>query len=135
MSQSLTEVEAVVKAAICSVCPDHRRDGSCGLEPAHPCTLFREFPNVVRIIQSTRTGDAWDYVAAMRREVCSRCAEQSPDGSCELRSSTCCPLDAYLLLIVETVEEALLHRRQGLPAKPRFRTAGTGSQHKKEHYS
>jgi hypothetical protein len=57
-------------------------------------------------IQSTHSDDIRDYVRAIREKVCSICEEQAADGSCEQRNQVRCALDAYLLLVVDAIEEA-----------------------------
>jgi hypothetical protein len=106
MSLTLEELEAVVRNRICSVCSDRTVDGKCGLEEPAGCALFRLFPEVARAIQATSSDEIGDYIEAIREKVCSVCNEQARDGSCEMRDQVRCALDAYLLLIVEVIEEA-----------------------------
>ena len=42
---------------------------------------------------------------AIRQQVCPNCEQQASDGSCERRNGGCA-VDAYLLLIVDAIEEA-----------------------------
>ena len=67
---------------------------------------IRLFPEVVDAIQSVQGDDIRQYIGAIRQSVCSVCPEQLDDGSCEMRQRVGCALDAYLLLIVDTIEEA-----------------------------
>jgi len=106
MERSLEELEQIVRDQICRVCSDRKLDGSCGLEDPGTCALFRLFPQVARAIQSTHSDDICDYVRAIREQVCTICEQQAADGSCETRDSVACALDAYLLLIVDAIEEA-----------------------------
>ena len=106
MQRSLAEVEAIVRDKICSVCSDRTVHGNCGLEEPSACALFRLFPEVAQAIQSVQSDDINDYVQAIRLGVCSVCHEQMADGNCEARKRLQCALDAYLLLIVDAVEEA-----------------------------
>lgn len=106
MERSLAEVEALVRNRICGVCSDRTVDGACGLEEPGGCALFRLFPRVAQAIQSTRSDDIQDYIDAIRRDVCTVCAAQDNEGHCELREQVRCSLDAYLLLVVEVIEEA-----------------------------
>jgi hypothetical protein len=106
MERSLEELEKIVREQICRVCSDRKEDGACGLEDPGQCALFRMFPQVARAIQSTHSDDIRDYVRALREQVCSVCQMQEPDGSCETRENVACALDAYLLLIVDAIEEA-----------------------------
>ncbi|MGA2590085.1 MAG: hypothetical protein ABSH32_09235 [Bryobacteraceae bacterium] len=106
MDRSLAEVEAVVRDRICKVCSDRKVDGTCGLEEPAQCALFRLFPQVAEAIQSTNSEDIQDYINAIRRNVCTVCTAQESDGNCGLRQQVQCALDAYLLLVVEAIEEA-----------------------------
>jgi hypothetical protein len=106
MERSLEELEQIVRDQICRVCSDRKLDGSCGLEEPGTCALFQLFPQVARAIQSTHSDDICDYVRAIRDQVCTICKQQAADGSCETRDRVACALDAYLLLIVDAIEEA-----------------------------
>ena len=105
MERSLAELEQILRARICPVCSDRRKDGSCGLEKPEDCPIFRYLPQVARAIQTTDSTDVKDYVSAIRSQVCFVCPQQAADGSCELREQVRCALDAYLILIVDAVEE------------------------------
>ena len=106
MERSLAEVEAIVRDRICRICSDRTMLGNCGLEQPAACALFRLLPEVARAIQSVQSDDIKDYVKAMRQDVCSACHDQMADGRCEPRKQVQCALDAYLLLIVDAIEEA-----------------------------
>ena len=106
MERSLEEMETIIRDQVCRVCSDRKEDSTCGLEDPGRCALFRMFPQVARAVQSTHSDDIRDYVQAIRDQVCTVCEEQDADGSCETRESVACALDAYLLLIVDAIEEA-----------------------------
>jgi hypothetical protein len=106
MDRSFDELEAIVRNRICAVCTERTDQGECGLENPSTCALFRLFPQVAQAIQSVRSDDIQQYIDAIRGKVCSVCHEQEPDGSCEVRRQVQCSLDAYLLLVVEAIEEA-----------------------------
>lgn len=106
MTQSLAELESIVRNKICKLCTERTVSGECGLEEPSSCALFRLFPQVAQAIQSVRSDDVGPYIEAIRRNVCSVCNEQAPDGSCETRQLVQCALDAYLLLVVDAIEEA-----------------------------
>jgi hypothetical protein len=93
-------------------------DGQCGLEEPSSCALFRLFPQVAQAIQSVKSEDIQQYIDAIRRNVCSVCSDQARDGSCETRQQVQCALDAYLLLVVDAIEEATgkTFNKQGLGA-------------------
>src|SRR3954452_18881238 len=106
MERSITALEAIVRNRICSVCTERTADGECGLETPSNCALFRLFPQVALAIQSVHSDDIQPYIEAIRRNVCSVCEEQAADGCCESRRQVQCALDAYLLLVVDAIEEA-----------------------------
>jgi hypothetical protein len=106
MDRSLVEVEAIVRNRICKVCTERTVDGNCGLEQPSTCALFRLFPQVAQAIQSTTSNDIQQYIDAIRQNVCTVCADHAADGSCETRQQVQCALDAYLLLVVDAIEEA-----------------------------
>ena len=106
IARSLSELEAIVRNQICKVCSDRTVDGECGLAEPDECALFRLFPYVAKAIQRTSSDDIRDYIQAIREDVCSVCAGQAEDGDCKTRREVRCALDAYLLLVVEAIEEA-----------------------------
>src|SRR5581483_3203903 len=106
MERSLAELETIVRNRICGVCTERTVEGVCGLEQPAGCALFNLFPQVAKAIQSVRSDDIQEYIDAIRKNVCSLCAEQNTDGSCEARQQVQCALDAYLLLVVDAIEEA-----------------------------
>lgn len=118
MERSLVELESIVRNRICSVCTERTVAGQCGLERPIECALFRLFPEVARAIQSVSSDDIQQYIDAIRRDVCSVCADRAGDDSCEERQQVRCALDAYLLLVVDAIEEATgkTFSREGLGA-------------------
>ncbi|HTQ52809.1 MAG TPA: hypothetical protein VMI94_00020 [Bryobacteraceae bacterium] len=106
MERSLSELEALVRNRICGVCTDRKPDGTCGLDRPVECALFRLFPQVAEAIQSTHSDRMEDYIDAIRLKVCSVCQTQDQYGDCTARQEVQCALDAYLLLVVEAIEEA-----------------------------
>jgi len=106
MKRSTAELEAIVRNRICKVCTSRTVNGDCGLEEPASCALFRLFPQVASAIQSVHSDDIHEYIEAIRGNVCSVCHEQAADGGCETRQQVQCALDAYLLLVVDAIEEA-----------------------------
>lgn len=106
MERSLAELEAIVRDRICGICTERTVAGDCGLEDQSQCALFRLFPEVARAVESVRSDDITEYIDAIRHRVCSICVEQAADGSCETREQVRCALDAYLMLVVDAIEEA-----------------------------
>jgi hypothetical protein len=116
MDRSLVERELIIRNRICRICTDRTVNGECGLEEPESCALFRLFPQVAEAIRTVQSNDINQYIEAIRRNVCSVCSEQASDGSCETRQQVRCALDAYLVLIVDAIEEATgkTFDRQGL---------------------
>jgi len=106
VGHSLVDLEAIIRNRICRICTDRTADGDCGLEEPAGCALFRLFPQVAEAIQTVHSDDITPYIEAIRRNVCSVCTEQAADGSCETRQQVQCALDAYLVPIVDAIEEA-----------------------------
>jgi hypothetical protein len=106
MNRSLGELEVIIRNKICGVCTERTVDGECGLEEPTNCALFRLFPQVAQAIETVKSDDINQYIEAIRRNVCSVCADQAADGSCETRQQVQCALDAYLVLVVDAIEEA-----------------------------
>ena len=106
MERSLVELESIVRDRMCKVCSERTVNGDCGLENPSSCALFQLFPQVAKAIQSVKSNDIQQYIDAIRRNVCSVCVEQESDGSCKTRQQVHCALDAYLLLVVEAIEDA-----------------------------
>jgi hypothetical protein len=106
MDRTLAELEELVRHRICGVCSDRKMDGTCGLEEPDTCALFRLFPQVAEAIQTTHSDKIDDYIDAIRRNVCTVCTAQDSGGGCVPRQEVQCALEAYLLLVVEAVEEA-----------------------------
>jgi hypothetical protein len=59
----------------------------------------------VLAIQTVNSSDVRDYIDAIRGRVCGVCSEQCGD-SCAARDEVRCSLDAYLIPVVEAIEEA-----------------------------
>jgi hypothetical protein len=106
MNRSLIEIEAIVRNRICAVCTERTVDGECGLEEPASCALFRLFPQVAQAIRTVNSDEIDPYIEAIRRNVCTVCADRAADGSCETRRQVQCALDAYLILVVDAIEEA-----------------------------
>ena len=106
MGRCLAEIEAIVRKKICGVCTSRSVEGACGLENPSSCAVFQLFPQVAQAIRSVSSDNIHDYIEAIRRQVCSICADQDASGRCETRQQVQCALDAYLLLVVDAIEEA-----------------------------
>ena len=128
MPPTLADLENIVRERICHVCSDRTVDGACGLEDPSSCALFRLFPQVTHAVQVTDSDDIRDYIAAIRRHVCSVCNEQSADGECQARNEVRCALDAYLLLVIDAIEECTgkTFDRTNMGKSPNLEPVGCG---------
>ena len=106
MRRSLEELELIIRNRICNVCTSRTVSGDCGLENPASCALFQLMPQVAQAIDSVESEDIQVYLDAIRGQVCSICADQDAAGHCETRQQVQCALDAYLVLVVEAIEEA-----------------------------
>ena len=105
MHRTVAEIESVLRQRICRFCLDRSETGECGREDPFTCALFRLLPRIVDAIRSVDSGDIREYIEGIRRGVCTVCA-QDASGFCKERQEVRCALDAYLLLVVEAIEEA-----------------------------
>jgi hypothetical protein len=103
------EYLAAIRRSVCSVCLDGRDDRSCGLS-GRVCAIETHLPQLVSALCSVESSKLEDYEAAVREQVCSSCKEQDAAGRCELRDHGNCALDAYLMLVLDAVEEVNLRR-------------------------
>jgi len=101
----LGEYWKAVQQKVCVKCIDGDRHGNCRLSPQFDCGLKKYFSNVVHVIQTTHSDNVLDYSAALRREVCSHCQEQTSEGQCYVRNMLDCPLDRYFPLIIGAINE------------------------------
>lgn len=106
MKPNIDELEAIVRNRICAVCAERTAEGACGLEQPGTCSLFELFPLVAQAILATESEEIGPYIQAIRENVCAVCVEQRLDGTCRQREEVRCALEAYLIPIVEAIEEA-----------------------------
>lgn len=98
---------------ICRYCADGDGRGGCKRGPAERCSVSSHVDLVVEAVLSV--GDSPDvgpYLAALRSRVCPRC-RQDAAGDCAMRDSGDCRLDAYLLPVIEVIEDVARRRGDG----------------------
>ncbi len=105
MKPRVDELETLVRSRICAVCTERTVEGACSTASSR-CSLFELFPLVAQAIAATDSDQVEPYIQAIRENVCSVCVEQRLDGSCDLRDQARCALDAYLIPIIDIIEEA-----------------------------
>ena len=101
---------------ICAVCIDRRDDGSCGLDTDLRCSIKLHLPRILQTLGKVSSPRLSDYAERIRSSICAVCEDREPDGSCEVRERVDCPLDTYLMLVVEAIED--LRRRDDAGPMP-----------------
>jgi hypothetical protein len=101
---TLDEYWEAVRGRVCVRCIDSNGAGNCLLTGEHECGLKLHFPKIVGTILAVRSETIEPYIDALRKNVCSGCRHQSPDGSCMFRANLDCGLDRYFPLIIEAIE-------------------------------
>jgi hypothetical protein len=102
---ALEEYWQAVSARVCAKCIDGDGRGNCRLTGALTCGLRAHFPKIVETVLSIHSEEMEPYIDALRKNVCTDCVNQSPDGRCSFRVNLDCGLDRYFPLIVETIEQ------------------------------
>ena len=90
---------------VCKHCIDLGKDGKCTLTDEMKCGVEMYLPEIVKVVQSVKSPYISDYIKKLRDLVCTHCANQNADGTCNFRLAADCGLDRYFLLIVEAIEE------------------------------
>ena len=100
-----------LRKRICAYCVDRDADGRCGRDAAESCALLVHVDLVVKAVLSVgESAYTKPYLEAIVRNVCPEC-RQDASGVCVLRDAGHCNLDAYLVPILEVVEDVA--RREG----------------------
>ncbi|MEE8386909.1 MAG: hypothetical protein V3S01_13425 [Dehalococcoidia bacterium] len=105
MSADHRAFEEAIMARLCAFCVECRDDGGCGLDPSQECSIKIHLPQILQSVQGVTSDRIEDYVEHIRQDVCAVCEERNPDGSCDVRARIDCPLDRYLVLVVEAIED------------------------------
>jgi hypothetical protein len=107
----LEELTSRLHQVVCTICTDRKSDGSCGLTEMEQCPIWMHLPRLVEITNSVKSNRMEDYSRKLREEVCSVCrSAQLPRGECDVRDEGHCALDAYLLVIIQTIEDFLAEK-------------------------
>lgn len=115
-TSELQQLERKVKDLICPVCTERRPDGSCELTEQE-CPITMHLPRLLDLVGSVHSDRMQDYVEKVRSDICSVCRTTlSPIGQCDYRQEGRCALDAYLLPIVEVIDNFLSEKAGRAPA-------------------
>lgn len=96
---------------ICRVCVHRTADGGCTLTERRACPVFEWAEQLAGVVGATESDRLADYMQEIQIIICPECAQEE-DGTCEDREHLNCPLDLYLGLVVQVLEEELQHRTE-----------------------
>ena len=113
MSVDPLDLEKAVLERICIVCVDRKRDGTCGLDPGLECAIKLHLPEILESVRGVTSDQIGHYVERIRNNTCRVCTQGQPE-QCDVRAHVDCPLDRYLVLVVEAIEE--MQREEGADA-------------------
>lgn len=117
MKQDLQELDRRLKEIICPVCVERGPTGTCNLSDLEQCPITLHLPGLVEVVRSVHSDQMEDYLEKVRQDICTNCESAlSPLGQCDVRNSGHCALDAYLLLIVQIIDDFLAEKAQALSA-------------------
>lgn len=71
--------------------------------------MWVQLPRLIEVTKAVQSTRMDPYIRKVREDVCPNC-RALPDGHCEARDEGHCALDAYLLVIVQTIEDFLAER-------------------------
>lgn len=102
----MREYYEAIRRAVCIHCIDALPSppgAGCTLVRRRDCPVHRFLPQLVSITHSLRSDFAEDYRAMVRAQVCAICPH-SQDSDCPLRARADCPLDRYLVLVIDAID-------------------------------
>ncbi len=99
-----TRYSTAMREKICSVCPQHTREGTCGLPYGVLCPIELYLAKIVEMVHDIPDEDLDDYLYVVRKNVCMSCPNQRLDGGCPMRESSACPLDLHFMDIAHAIK-------------------------------
>ena len=104
-ADQLAPYRKAIEEKICRLCNDRDVHGKCSRLIEDPCSLNAHLDLVVESILSVgESPDVEPYVKALRARTCPQC-RQDEIGYCPLRDLAQCAPDAYLLPVIDVVED------------------------------
>lgn len=107
MTPLLQSVDAKLRMLICPRCARYTSQHGCSLPSDRECAIFRSLPDIVDIVRGTHDWRIDPYADTLRLRVCSACPHEDDHGTCPIRDTLDCALDAYLPMIVDEIEAQL----------------------------
>ena len=111
--EQLEPYAKAIATRICAFCNDRDIHGRCARPADDPCALHAHLDLVVESILGV--GDSPEvepYLAALRAKTCPHC-RQDQAGACALRDLGQCAPDAYLLPVIEVIEDVAKSQGHG----------------------
>ncbi len=102
---NLEKYRRAIHNKVCLHCITLGENGRCTLTGVDRCGVELYLEEIVQVVHSIHSPRISDYVEVLRKNICSKCQNQSPDGTCSLRNEAECGLDRYFALVVEAIEE------------------------------
>jgi len=97
--------DETIRRIVCAHCIDALPDGRCSLMHYADCPVPKFLPQMIGISQALRSEFAEDYRKIIYKQICPTCPNFSA-GDCALRAEAECPLDRYLILVLEAIDAA-----------------------------
>jgi len=91
---------------ICHVCVHRTAQGGCTLSERHECPIFEWAEQLTEVVSNMNSDRLAKYMKKIQDVICPECM-QMDDGSCEDRDHWNCPLDLYLGIVVDVLEDEL----------------------------
>ena len=91
---------------ICRVCVHETATGGCTLTRNRECPIFQWAEQLAEVVAGMESDRLADYMDGVQAIICPDCL-QDDKGQCEDRTHLNCPLDLYLGIVVEVLEQEL----------------------------
>ncbi len=104
--EELREYREALKDRICSICQKFGYDEVCGIGAEGECPFDLHLTRMLDAVLSTPRSDKIDdYIPRIRKMVCKYCPNQNERGICKSRDTAYCGMDAFIVLVVQTIED------------------------------
>ncbi len=115
--EDLQELDRRLKKIICPVCVERGPKATCNLWELEECPITLHLPRLVEVASSVHSDQMKDYIEKVRQDICTTCQSAlSPLSKCDVRDAGHCALDAYLLLVVQEIDDFLAEKAQAKSA-------------------
>ncbi len=100
----MQKYDEAIRKTVCAHCIDALPSGRCSLMRYTDCPVPKFLPQMINISHFLRSDFAVDYRSIMYKQICPTCPN-SVEGDCTLRAEAECPLDRYLVLVLEAIDQ------------------------------